>query len=136
MSCRKFRFLLTLSGLAIALSASAQSGRSDPVASRYQSERAACASISEPESRSACLRDAAAARAEMRSGQPADDASVYQRNALARCQALPPADQELCRRRTLGEGTVSGSVSSGGIYQEYREVTLPGSTPASNAFQR
>ncbi|MEC4719884.1 hypothetical protein RY831_12040 [Noviherbaspirillum sp. CPCC 100848] len=136
MSCRKFRFLLTLSGLAAALSAGAQSGQHDPVASRYESERAACASISEPESRSACLRDAAAAYAEMRSGQPVEDAAVYQRNALARCQALPLADQELCRRRTLGEGTVSGSVSSGGIYQEYREIILPDAAPASNASKR
>lgn len=136
MSCHKFRFLLTLSGLAVALSAGAQSGQNDPVASRYESERAACASIFEPESRSACLRDAAAAYAEIRSGQPVEDATVFRRNALARCQALPQADQDLCRRRTLGEGTVSGSVSSGGIYQEYREITLPDAAPASSASQR
>lgn len=134
-SC-KFQVALMLTGLASALSAAAQSSRDNPGASRYESERAACAAISEPESRSACLREAAAARAEMRSGQPAEDAGVYQRNALARCQALPTADQELCKRRTLGEGMVSGSVSGGGIYQEYREVTLPDAAPAPDVSPR
>lgn len=138
MSSCKFRVALLLTWLAAASSATAQSGRNDPAAARYESERAACASIPEPESRTACLREAAAARAEMRTGQPAEDAGVYQRNALARCQSLPPADQELCRRRTLGEGTVSGSVTDGGIYREYREITIPDAAPAAtlDAAQR
>lgn len=131
MSIRKFRVALMIAGSAAALSAAAQSSRGSSPASLYEAERAACASIQEAESRAACLREAAAARAEMRAGQAGEDASVYQRNALARCQALPPSDQDLCRRRTLGEGTVSGSVSGGGIYQEYRELTLPEAAPGA-----
>lgn len=136
MSSRKIRLVLALTGLAAALNATAQSGRNDPATARYEAERAACASIPETESRTACLREAAAARAEMRQGQTNENESDYQRNALARCQALPPADQELCKRRTMGEGTVSGSVSGGGIYREYREFILPSAPPAPQAPHR
>ncbi|WP_151633529.1 hypothetical protein [Noviherbaspirillum aerium] len=123
--------------MATAIEASAQAGKNDSAAARYEADRAACALIAEPESRSACLREAAAARAEVRSGQlPEGRNDEYQRNALARCQALPTTDQELCRRRTLGEGTVSGSVSGGGIYREYREITVPDASPVSEALAK
>jgi hypothetical protein len=135
MSSCTNRFFLVMAALTMSLGAHAQSAPNGGASARYESERAACASISEPESRSACLREAAAARAEMQRGQLAGE-SDYQRNALARCQLLPASDQELCRRRMLDQGTVSGSVSDGGIYREYREITLPDAAPAPGSTQR
>lgn len=135
MPFRKISSTLAVLGAATVLEASAQAGKNDSAAASYEADRAACSLIAEPESRSACLREAAAARAEVRSGQLATGGSdEYQRNALARCQALPSSDQELCRRRTLGQGTVSGSVSGGGIYREYREITVPDALPVSEAL--
>lgn len=119
------RYSLAVFSIAIVLGAHAQSGRNNESEVRYQSERAACALLAEAESRTTCLREAAAARAEGLQRQPDSNDGQYQRNALARCNALPAADQDLCRRRTLEQGTVEGSVASGGIYRKYREITLP-----------
>lgn len=80
------------------------------------------------EPRETCLREAAAARAEQRRGTlrdvPGDTASVYQQNALRRCDALPAADRNACHARVRGGdgATVSGSVQGGGLFREYREI--------------
>lgn len=103
------------------------------IEARYQSERAACAQRATPEDQASCLREAAAARAEARQGQLDDRQASYDRNAVARCDALPLADQEACRRRAREEGAVSGSVSSGGILREYREITLTPPPPPADA---
>jgi len=95
---------------------------------RYRSERAACAQIEEGESRANCLRDAAAAHNAAQRGELDEEQAAYAKNALARCDALPPADQDSCRRRTRGEGETHGSVGSGGVLREYRELTLPSVT--------
>ena len=92
---------------------------------RYQQERAACNSGQSSEDRATCLREAAAAHEAARHGQLAEPQENYRQNALARCQALPASDRDACRRRTLGQGETEGSVSSGGILREYREITLP-----------
>jgi len=103
----------------------ASGGNADDIQARYQAESAACSQKPTAEDRTTCLREAAAARSEGLGGQTADTQDVYERNALARCNALPTGDQEMCRRRTRGEGVVSGSVSEGGVYREYREITMP-----------
>ncbi|MCL4185094.1 MAG: hypothetical protein KJ011_16770 [Burkholderiaceae bacterium] len=115
--------------------ASAQAG-SDAEA-RYQQERALCESGLSPQDRAACLREAAAARAEARHGQLGDgsgDAARYLENALARCKPLPPAERADCEYRVRGGGTARGSVEEGGIYRETvtREVAPPSEmTPAA-----
>lgn len=114
--------------------ASAQVG-SDAEA-RYRQERALCESGLSPQDRAACLREAAAARAEARRSQPGHglgDAARYLENALARCKPLPPEDRADCEYRVHGGGTTRGSVEEGGIYRETvtREVAPPGGvTPA------
>lgn len=97
------------------------------IEARYQSERAACESAQD---KATCLRDAAAARAEARRGALDGGPSAYEQNALARCAALPADERDSCARRVRGEGEVRGSVSEGGIYREYREMTLPSPPPA------
>jgi hypothetical protein len=110
-------------------------GRTTPadVERRYQSERAACDSGQPSEDRATCLREAAAARDATKGGQLDESQDVYERNALARCDALPQADRDICRRRTRGEGVTTGSVSGGGILREYREIILPSEIPLDGA---
>ena len=67
----------------------------------------------------ACEREAAAALAAAGRGTLTEPESTeQQRNATARCNALPQADRQDCLARMKGEGSASGSVSSGGIYRE------------------
>ncbi|HJV86405.1 MAG TPA: hypothetical protein VJ698_13100 [Noviherbaspirillum sp.] len=107
----------------------AQDKKPSDIEARYQAERAACEKAPPSQDREACLREAAAARAEARHGQLNGDQPNYDKNALARCDALPAEEQDVCRRRARNEGETRGSVSEGGIYREYREITLPPATP-------
>ncbi len=136
---RGSRLLLpALSMLATTMGMAAQNQDTDRQAAidaRYRQERAACESGKSTEDRATCLREAAAARDAARQGELQETQENYRRNALARCNALPAADQEICRRRVQG-GTVEGSVRSGGIIREYREFVLPGTTPQSASQQQ
>jgi hypothetical protein len=89
----------------------------------YQQERQACLSGATAEDRATCLREAGAAQQAARHGD-LSNGSDYERNALQRCQRLPPDDREDCERRVRGEGSSSGSVGGGGIYKELRR-TIP-----------
>jgi hypothetical protein len=91
---------------------------------RYQRERAACLSGQSNQDRATCLKEAGAALQAARRGNFTDDASTYDRNRLLRCERVAAADREDCLRRMRGEGTVSGSAESGGIYRELR-TTVP-----------
>lgn len=92
---------------------------------RYQQERTACFTAPFIVDRETCLREAGAALQEARRGAlaGANERELAQ-NRLARCKALPAADQEDCVRRMSGEGTTSGSVEQGGILRELSR-TLP-----------
>lgn len=96
---------------------------------RYQAERAACESGRSSQDRETCLQEAINARAAARQGQLDDAPGTYEKNAVARCEALPAEERDLCRRRALGQGENKGSVEGGGILREYREVTLPSVAP-------
>jgi hypothetical protein len=91
--------------------------------STYTQERAACDSGQSGQSRADCLREAGAARNEARQGKLGNNAGAeaYSKNATARCGALPMAEREECTRR-MQEGTVSGSVESGGMLREHRQI--------------
>lgn len=68
-------------------------------------------------------REAAAARAEERSGRMSrgEGMDQYQRNALARCDVFrEPEDRRSCVERVRTE-PVSGSVMGGGVLREYTE---------------
>lgn len=110
-------------------SALAANDRAADIEALYQRERAACESGQSGQDRASCLQEAAAARDAAKRGQLDDAQADYERNALARCEALPADERDSCVRRTRGEGETRGSVSDGGIYREYRELTLPGSAP-------
>lgn len=129
------RNVVQLFGLALfALSAAAAAADDDAksaIEARYQRERAACDSGPPSVDRTACLRDAAAARDEARRGLLNGARNGYDQNALARCEALPPEERDNCRRRARGEGETRGSVSEGGVFREYRELTIEEPAPSN-----
>lgn len=122
-----FRRLPALAVFAVILagtgSAAVAADRLQEARARYQQDRTACMSGQSHQDRATCLREAGAALQEARRGQMADQ-SPYEQNLLLRCERVADADREDCQRRMRGEGTVSGSVESGGIFREYRR-TVP-----------
>lgn len=124
---RAIRQLVTgLSMLAFALPMLASAAPATRAAdNEYKQERAACMSGQSSEDQATCLKEAAAARGEARRGRLDNgQESLYEQNAQARCKVLPAADREDCVRRVHGEGTVSGSVESGGIFRETRTTIV------------
>jgi len=110
---------MLISGSALAAAA----GMSEAQA-RYPKERAACNNGQSHQDRTTCLREAGAALAESKRGNPdAAGTGRYEQNQLLRCDAHPAEDREDCLRRMRGEGTTSGSVEGGGIYRELRTTT-------------
>lgn len=90
---------------------------------RYQQERAVCLSGQSHQDRATCLTEANNAYAEARrGGLSVGNNTDLQANALARCDAQPPADRQACVLRIQGEGSVDGSVKSGGVI---RQIELP-----------
>jgi hypothetical protein len=112
-----------LCGTAHAAHGSTTSDTKSDAKAEYQKERAACLSGQSTENRNTCLREAAAAYEEAKHGQLLiGDQENYQRNALQRCKELPSDERDECKHRMEGEGTTNGSVASGGIIREYREI--------------
>ena len=109
--------LIFLGLAATATPAFAQS-RPQPPNSQYQVERANCYNGRSNQDGATCLKEANAALDEDRKGKLATTGVPYQKNAALRCQALPAADKADCEKRMRGEGSVSGSVESGGILRE------------------
>ncbi|RYF07752.1 MAG: hypothetical protein EOO31_05285 [Comamonadaceae bacterium] len=91
----------------------------------YSQERAACDSITSPESKAACIREAGAAQQASRAGQLSSrEAGSYEQNAMQRCSAFrDPSEQADCVGR-LKSDTASGSVTGGGVLRE-TETTVP-----------
>lgn len=97
------------------------------VEERYRQERADCERLEAGQDRTACLREAAAARAQALQGALDDGAPDYRENSLARCRMLQGEDRRDCLSRMSGAGSVSGSVEGGGVLREYttRELGTP-----------
>lgn len=126
---RLSRYALVTAGALLCASVMAAEGNAaKDIEARYRSERAAC---DKPgiQDREACLREAAAARDAARHDQLSEEQRNYEQNALARCDALPEAERDVCRRRARNEGETHGSVEGGGVLREYREITLPPVAP-------
>ena len=94
-----------------------------------QEDRAYCDARPD-EDRRACLREAGAALQGSRRGELDDHGANFEQNRLARCSYLKGDDKQDCERRMHGEGMVSGSVESGGIYRELH-TTVPAEESSS-----
>ena len=100
---------------------------------RYQKERAACLANTAQQERSACLKEAGAARDEARRSRlgNAEEARALRDNALQRCKSVRAEDRDGCERMARGEGTASGTAAGGGVLKELRTVE-----PAASAASR
>jgi hypothetical protein len=98
---------------------------------RYQQERTRCLNGQSQQTRDTCLKEAGAALAEARRGElNKGDSTLYQQNALARCQVQTGDDRTDCEKRALGGGSASGSVEGGGVLKEtVTVVPAPASAP-------
>lgn len=124
--------LLVLSTSMLGLSAQAASKQAPPSApALYLHQRAQCATQRPVAERADCFSEARTAYAATQPSLPGDDADSLLHNKLIRCEPLRGADQRDCLARMRGEGTVSGSVASGGIYREL--VTIVPDVPAPTA---
>ena len=110
--------------LLVAGMAAAAGGNLSDAKARYEQDRAACMSGQSYQDRATCLREAGAALQEAKRARLGDGQGSYEQNRSIRCERLTAGDREDCLRRMRGEGTVSGSVESGGIYRELR-TTVP-----------
>ncbi|HEY6132757.1 MAG TPA: hypothetical protein VIW70_02165 [Rubrivivax sp.] len=97
---------------------------SDAAQAQYQKERARCLGGSSNQDRETCLKEAGAALAEAKRGTLGADQGDYDRNARERCTPLPDEERSACLARMRGEGTTSGSVESGGVSRELREMKV------------
>lgn len=112
---------LVVGAMLVAGMAAGASGKLSAAQARYEQDRAACISGQTNQDRATCLREAGAVLQEARRVGPVGNGQAqYEQNRLLRCEGLPAADREDCFRRMRGEGTVSGSAASGGIYRELR----------------
>ena len=113
--------MLIAAGNTLAADGDRQGGASTSIAQ----ERQNCMDGKTNQDRATCLREAGAAKQESQRGNLRDSAD-YSRNASKRCDALPADQKADCERRTMGEGSVSGSVGSGGVVRE-RRTPVPAS---------
>lgn len=117
--------LVLLMGLPLGVSSALAADRqvNAEAQQRYQQERAICLSGKSHQDRTTCLTEADNAYAQVRRGALSGDSNTdLQANALVRCDAQPAADRQACVLRIQGEGSVDGSVKSGGVI---RQIELP-----------
>jgi len=87
----------------------------------YQKQKADCLNGQTSEGKKTCLREAAAAFNDAKSGRLNKTNGNFEQNATARCQVFKNEDdRDLCERRQR-EGSVTGSVAGGG---DLRELTV------------
>ena len=126
---------ILLAGVAMCCAPLAWSAQADMTSAkaRYEKDRAACLSGQTGQEMDACLREAGAALQEARNGKlGAGESQSYLRNALERCDPLPPADAKDCRDRIMGQGSVSGSIEGGGLLRE-KTTIVPAPANAKSA---
>ena len=111
-----FRVAL-ISGAALLAGSNAIAADSGRQAGTVAQERQNCLDGNTNQDRATCLREAGAAKQESQRGSLRDSGD-YGSNASKRCDTLPADQKADCERRSMGEGSVSGSVGSGGVVRE------------------
>jgi hypothetical protein len=125
------RARLTLGGLALVLAspaALAVAATPTPAASpqvRYQQESGRCSALTDHDQRANCLSRASTRLARSQPTPSGESAEALMRNALKRCDPLPEPTRGECQARIQGQGTVSGSVASGGMLRELVTIEMP-----------
>ena len=114
-----FRMVLLAGGLLLASGSTmaAENDRQGSTGITIAQERQNCVEGKTNQDRETCLREAGAAKQESQRGNLRDTGD-YNSNASKRCATLPADQKADCERRSMGEGSVSGSVGSGGVVRE------------------
>lgn len=102
---------------------------------QYESEKARCMSGTTGQTQASCLQSAGAAYDSMKAGLLANPNTDYRDNAVARCRALPVADQQDCIAR-VDIGVARQSVKGGGDVKETvtrESITVFPAPPAAPA---
>lgn len=111
---------------------------STPVHARAQYARdvAHCRGLrAQSTERANCLSEASTRFSMTQPTKPQEAPEILARNALRRCESLPPADKSECVAR-MQHGSVSGSIAGGGVLRQLvtREVvTDPAALPPTAA---
>ncbi len=109
---------VTVAALAGGNAQTVKAGTSSELLARYQQERALCNSGQSNQDRATCLREASAAYAEAKRAGLAVAGASPGDNQRKRCEPLTGDERSACLARMQGQGSVSGSVQSGGILRE------------------
>jgi len=98
---------------------------------QYQRDVQRCRAGQTSQDRTACLREAGAARDEARRGRLRDPQnSNFDQNAMNRCQRLPSAQQQDCLTQMRAPSRVIGTVEGGGVLRE-TVIPVPPGTPGA-----
>lgn len=110
-------------------------GKSDAdIGARYRSDVALCNSGQSNQSKADCIREAGAAQDEARRNRLGNGNQAFDKNEVARCQALPATERDECMLQMSGKNTTTdgsvnttteGSVGAGGVLRE-TTITTPG----------
>jgi len=130
ISLKQFRlvaFALLASGGTFCAAPGFAAGASASAEAQYKTDVAACNRGQTAEDHATCTREAGAALQENRRNNLSTGGNAQlQGNAQDRCGALSGSDRDACQARMQGQGTVSGSVSGGGMI---REIVTPDPNP-------
>lgn len=130
---RPTRMMLVIAAaglLPLAAQAQAQAPSMSDMQARYKEDIQRCESLTDPESKQTCRREAGAALQEARNHRLMRGNADTSANASARCQRLPTAQRADCERLMSDSSAVEhGSVSGGGVLRELT-ITVPADTSA------
>ena len=126
------------------LAAHAQGVSMTEMQARYKEDIQRCATLTDPEAKQTCRREAGAAMQEARRDRLVRGTGDTSANAVERCQRLPTERRADCER-LMRDGTAveRGSVSGGGVLREMT-ITVPVDpaapagtygTPSSNTYR-
>ena len=100
---------------------------------RFEADRQACLLGRTGQAYQLCMREAHAVLEDKPSSTAPVSTEQLERNAQVRCDALTGNEQAACVARMRGEGTVSGSVSGGGVLRERATTEIVPSSPLTPA---
>lgn len=115
-----------LSPLAMAAAPGTVAKTNTDLQAQYKADVAFCNSGQSNEDKPTCLREAGAALEEARRNRLGNGNQAFDKNEVARCQALPAAERDDCMLQMSGKDTITkGSVGAGGVLRE-TTITIPG----------
>ena len=127
--------LIVAAASLLPLASHAQGTSMSEMQARYKEDIQRCETLTDPESKQTCRREAGAALQEARRDRLVTGQADTAANAAVRCQRLPAAQRADCERlMSDGSAVQHGSISGGGVLREL-SITVPAdsATPGSAA---